>query len=489
MSTSLNIEDILDFSMWGDEFTFEAFKANPARWNKNWERASRIHTGSDVFHRMGSVCAPKRPVKESPITMLTEQLVKMQDLFVKVAEAVEGKEGQGVTAWLLLGQVERTKHLNKGFENSYPVVAARQDARCFAPEITVSALLKRNGQGFLELLKACAKGRRDAGEGKPYFHRSVWWDEALDEVPRSFLETLDEHAYETMTIFRNDFITKFLLYTALSVLHDLGHETPGVKRVTDFMTKSGTTAQSLAKAIASTRDKPVIRCQSCTSTQQESGPVYMLCSTCKSKLNFTIHYCSVRCQREDWRDHKRYCGKEKIAKNLPGTIHDRFWFQPDIPDSLRHLGTGSDTGAVDFASLGFGDPARVQKYSAALRRQVSLLNVDKQADYFLFDERDRPIRFEIQNSLLKTFFRITRTEALSSDNSKTLEGMVEYIIKAMGQKPGLSRKRIIAQFTKEYERDIVVNLAKIERVRGKSGLTVLENMSQGISTFMSPGLQ
>lgn len=191
-----------------------------------------------------------------------------------------------------------------------------------------------------------------------------------------------------------------------------------------------------------------------------------------------------KCQQEDWRNHKKNCGKQKIAKKLPGTIHDPFWFQPDVPDGFRHLGGKGD---LEVTSIGFGDPARTPTYSAALRRQVSLLTADKKADYFLFDEMDRPVRFEITNSMLKTFFRIARTEALSSDKANTVEGLLELIIKVMGQKPGLSRQGIIAQFAKEYERDVARNLAIIERSREGSGLTTLENMSQAISSFGVPG--
>jgi hypothetical protein len=99
------------------------------------------------------------------------------------------------------------------------------------------------------------------------------------------------------------------------------------------------------------------------------------------------------CEKNDWRNHKKHCGKQRIAKKLPGTIHDPNWFQPDVPEEIRLDLPSTSNGFDQMASLGFGSPARAALYSAALQRQVALLTVDKMADYFLFDEMDRPIRF------------------------------------------------------------------------------------------------
>jgi hypothetical protein len=159
-----------------------------------------------------------------------------------------------------------------------------------------------------------------------------------------------------------------------------------------------------------------------------------------------------------------------------------------MPDELRHIPSGSN-GTVQMESLGFGTSASASSYSAALRRQVSLLTADKEADYFLFDNLDRPIRFIINDQMTKAGFRILRTQALSSSPPKTVEAMVEHIIKVMEQKPGLSRARIIAQFTKEYECDITDRLEKLERSHSTSGVTFVESVSKGMATYMSSRVQ
>lgn len=301
--------DVPDYSVWGDEFKMEAFRADPAHWNKDWEKASRGRTAADVVIRMGAMFGLEK-LPENLIPMFTEHMMKMQDILVSVWGTVEQNDRQFVTAWLLLGEKERTKHLNKGFEDAYPLVLGRQDARCFAPEITTSGLLKRNGQVFIELLEVCAKGKQGVGNGNPYIHPSEWWDKALDGVPESFHETWDERTYECMTLYRNDFISeflkgyirinimlmpipaKYLVHATISFIHDLGRGSAGMKPVTDLMTTHGSTAYSLGQAVSTpVRDEPIICCQNCET--EELGPKFMVCSTCKSKLDFTIHYCSA----------------------------------------------------------------------------------------------------------------------------------------------------------------------------------------------------
>jgi hypothetical protein len=87
-------------------------------------------------------------------------------------------------------------------------------------------------------------------------------------------------------------------------------------------------------------DKPLIRCEKCTKSPEDIGEniKFMQCSICKAKLDFSVYYCSQyvfvtlsspsfphlalkshsACQREDWREHKKICGKQKSTKQLRG---------------------------------------------------------------------------------------------------------------------------------------------------------------------------
>lgn len=306
-----NVSDIPDYSVWGVEFNMEAFRADPARWNKDWEKALLRRPASDVLTRMGGTY---RRYKDSvgngtemgPI--LTEQLVGIQELLADLwTSAVEGG-GYLTTAWLLLKAEERTRYLNKGFEDSYSRAAARQDARCLAPEITTSALLKRNGKGFVEFIDLYVKGKKDVGVGKPYFHKSEWWDKALEGV----LESFPGDTFEILTLQRNDFMCEhhpyivhshfsytyiilsatYLFKVTMSVFKELRHGSAGMNPIITMLKNDSLTAASLAKTLSDVHEEPIVCCQNCEK-QEEVGKKFMLCSTCKSKLNFPIHYCSM----------------------------------------------------------------------------------------------------------------------------------------------------------------------------------------------------
>jgi hypothetical protein len=193
------------------------------------------------------------------------------------------------------------------------------------------------------------------------------------------------------------------------------------------------------------------------------------------------------CQKQDWAKHKKHCGKSKVSKRLPGTIHDPLWAYPEVPEHLRHV-VSTQEGTIPLTSIGFADPNSPARHSPALQRQMALLNADKDADYFLFDEDDSPVRFVLQDTWTKMAFRTLRSSVLSSgDQQQGLEAIAEYLIKMMGQKPGFSRQRILEQLRNEYEGDLVAKVAKFESmaaVNAHEGSTFIEAMSKNLTATM-----
>jgi hypothetical protein len=203
------------------------------------------------------------------------------------------------------------------------------------------------------------------------------------------------------------------------------------------------------------------------------------------RILITNHLHTLRraCQKEDWRKHRKRCGKTKVSKNLPGTVHDPFWAHPDLPDHDRNVSIRN--GVVDMASIGFSKPNPACPHSPALQRQVSLLTGDKHADYFLFDEEDRPIRFIIHDMWMRMTFRSLRAGLLSGD-FHGLEAIAEHLIKVMAQKPGLSRERILGQLEREYGADVPMKVAAWEKKaveNGCEGSTFLEVQSKSSKDF------
>ena len=195
-----------------------------------------------------------------------------------------------------------------------------------------------------------------------------------------------------------------------------------------------------------------------------------------------------RCQKEDWRNHKKHCGKKKVSKKLPGTIHDHLWRFSHLPDCLRHLSSGPALdGMISLDSIGFANPNIPLSYAPALQRQVDLLTADKTADYFLFDDTDSPVRVVIHGYWMKMAFRTLRTDSLSANEKHGLEALAEYLIKIMGEKPGLSRGRILEQLEREYGGDVAEKVAQFEQMsvmNGFEGSTFLEVMGGNLMATM-----
>jgi hypothetical protein len=76
-------------------------------------------------------------------------------------------------------------------------------------------------------------------------------------------------------------------------MSDLGHRSPGIDPVTHIM-KTNLLFASWGKTDSGLLDEPIIRCENCTKSDKEIGvdAKFMLCSGCRSKLDFTVHYCS-----------------------------------------------------------------------------------------------------------------------------------------------------------------------------------------------------
>jgi hypothetical protein len=100
---------------------------------------------------------------------------------------------------------------------------------------------------------------------------------------------------------------------------------------------------------------------------------------------------------------------------------------------------------------------------------VSLLTGDKDADYFLFDELERPVRFMIWDVYARMTFRNFRSDVLSTPGMATLPAVAEYLIKMMKDEPGLCGERIIAQLSREYSEDIAEIVAKWEESNAARG--------------------
>ena len=89
-------------------------------------------------------------------------------------------------------------------------------------------------------------------------------------------------------------------YAALRVL---GSEVSKVRAITDKAEKAKAKVSSSEKHKSQT-DAITIFCSYCGSSPSKDDKPFSRCSRCKK-----VYYCSVKCQKKDWKKHKKVCKK------------------------------------------------------------------------------------------------------------------------------------------------------------------------------------
>lgn len=86
----------------------------------------------------------------------------------------------------------------------------------------------------------------------------------------------------------------FIKAITLSIVEDIVHGNAGMDKAKDIMKRDPVFARSWDRTVSGLRVKPNLRYENCTKSPEEIGGnvVFMVCSACKNKLDFAVHYCS-----------------------------------------------------------------------------------------------------------------------------------------------------------------------------------------------------
>ncbi|KAG1734548.1 hypothetical protein EDD22DRAFT_787874 [Suillus occidentalis] len=464
------------------KFNITDVKQDALKWNKEWEAAIASSTAADVLKEI-TYFLDDSFFPPSDIEFLHKDLRSVQD---RVAEALRRlfDEGHFDTIWLLLNVAEQRRHILEGLKGaSVAPTLWGQDCRAFCPELTVSNLVSQGGKGFIDFLTRVLELFKSPT--KPAFLPNSWWEQASD-LPNPWWDKASDvsprkkptsqstkNVFEAVTINRNKFIAHFVLSSVLSIVGDITNRSAGMKGVLHVMENTeGYIARSLAHAKTTFRDKPLIRCDNCTKTPEDigQGVRFMVCSVCKAKLNFEVHYCSQSCQKQDWSLHKQACGKKPVSKGLKGTKGDSLWAFGDsnpTADFLRSLDKKEGRPLRSLRDIGV-NPCK-GKRSPAAERQAQMLEADRNVDYFLFTPRGETVRFVIDDPGAKMIFRIHRGEILTQTDNTGLGSMGEYLLKKMSGYPGLNRNIILKQLCEEHGADTTREIVRLEQTSRKHG--------------------
>jgi hypothetical protein len=211
VTTPGRIDGKVSESFWTRKLNITSFESDPWRWNKDWEKALRtLSSSKDVYPIMGQIFKKGRrdPSELSMVYQGFKAVVcETQNKLVKLWDEMEERE-DFVTAWLLLEEKERKRHLLKGMEEACQDLPFAQDSRAFCPEVTVSSMLTQRGRAFVDFIRAYTEGKKDVGEDTSYALPNEWWDNALEGSPQSMSEGFEDCTFAHLTHQRNRFICK-----------------------------------------------------------------------------------------------------------------------------------------------------------------------------------------------------------------------------------------------------------------------------------------
>jgi len=142
----------------------EMFPTLGCMWDQDFHRAN--HAGDMDFEFMADDMYKRACKLQHAIVMLDEKMKKGAYL---------------VTAWMLLEETERRRHLLNGMKAACQYTLFRPDARALCPEITTTAMLKRRGMAFIDFARELANGVREFGPDELYLLPSEWFQSAVKE--------------------------------------------------------------------------------------------------------------------------------------------------------------------------------------------------------------------------------------------------------------------------------------------------------------------
>ncbi|KAG1881071.1 hypothetical protein F4604DRAFT_1578111 [Suillus subluteus] len=461
------------------KFNITDVNQDALKWNKEWEAAIASSTAADVLKEISHFLDDSFFTPDN-IEFFHRDLRGVQGHVAEILRSLFNK-GHFDTIWLLLNVAEQRRHILEGLKGASEAPTFwGQDCRAFCPEVTVSNFLTQGGKGFVDFLTRVLEITESST--KPAFLPNSWWEQASDlpnpwwgqasdVSPRKEISQSTKLSFEVATINRNKFIGKwhFVMSSVLSIVRDIADRSEGMKGVLHIMENTeGYIARSLAEVKTTLRDKPLIRCENCMKTPEDigQGVRFMVCSVCKTKLKFEVHYCSQSCQRDHWSVHKKACGKKKVTRGLSGTKGDSLWAFSDsdpVANLLRNL-------PERFTLRDIGVNPCKGKRSPAAERQAVMLEADKDADYFLFTASGERVRFVIDDRGAKMIFRTNRGVAMMQPtDTASASALGEYMLRLMSKYPGLSRDIILKQLCAEYGDDITEDIVQLERQSQERG--------------------
>jgi hypothetical protein len=211
-------------SIFRRKYKIPPLKTDQSRWDKKWEKTLRTLSASqDVFPAFLAYWSGKKSIgflgPFAGTWVRHKALYRLREAVLDFEEDLK-EEGGVVTAWLLLDETERKRHLFSGMKETCERVSLHYDGRALCPEITTTAMLKHHGKAFTDFARDFVNGTKEAGPDTVYFLRSDWWSLAVS-MPEPRSEDV-EFVFSQLSLQRNQFISTHIHFIFVPVLfHDV----------------------------------------------------------------------------------------------------------------------------------------------------------------------------------------------------------------------------------------------------------------------------
>ncbi|TFK40672.1 hypothetical protein BDQ12DRAFT_733877 [Crucibulum laeve] len=430
---------------------------NPDAWNDMWEKRLAVDPMASSEDILIKEHVDQPQVLLSQIRYNTQHLCRHQQ-FLSLA-ATEAFQKGFESKWLNSSASVRSKHLLEGFVRSCIMNPDGEGDRLYCSDLTLAAMNKDKGAAFIRLLKKYIHTDSSKIPSTPLSYPSPKWNYKLEAAKANDKNSIATAVWEWVQLGRDLYICRFLVGTIGSFYNEPRPSPPIINspRASGYGSYNHEVVKDLKKKVGKEAVKVIDRewkdskketvkfCERCLKSEGPETELFKQCSRCANEVQRKVFYCSAECQREDWKQHKKICGKELTLETAKSTAVP--------PSGLPLFPTPPNT---DDESKQIGPPTGGFKRSAALTKQIEQLKERKgsDTDYILFscNGKSHDVQIRKSETTLKMAFQDVRKAAFTKGDPKSVIHLAQYLVHHGAKLAGasLSTSEILDQLSSEF---------------------------------------
>ncbi|KAJ7275080.1 hypothetical protein C8J57DRAFT_241085 [Mycena rebaudengoi] len=357
----------------------------------------------------------------------------------------------------------RGKHILIGLTDACSIARNLHDTRIYCGRELRLSHLQGDGRVVLDMLKSIMVEDILKVPEEPKYIPNTAWDSFADVQRRSVANDSEKLALASILLLRTKLICHFMHSTIRSFL---GLELPEIKvkknrkhnsvapSILDRDMGISIMEQMLGRAGAKaaikdnkdawkerqSKRKEYCSYRPCSATNNDEVK-FSRCKKCWDEMKREVLYCSVECQKADWKlHHKAICGKQLSFDAI----------SKRVPDPIPTPGASVSSPPV------VGPPIGSYKRSSALMYQIAELKQRPECDYVLLsDSLAEPIFLDFPDPEAQSLFQKSREKAMTTGDRQSVAVMAHFLCwMTMEDKSvvgkGATANVIVGQMKKEY---------------------------------------